>query len=157
MESWSIWNFQISWFSCGCLIFACPPFTLANNFDENLLNLCLYLNSVCLQKDWLLLQWSLLLAQISTLPHFPGDSWGSLIGQLNLFGILISICYRTSSHHLIIWLQVEAKFLIKTDVFIHHQGQFFSPDSRFVNTKTDINSHTADYLHKYTCKYILIG
>ena len=28
-------------------------------------------------------------------------------------------------------LQVEAKFLIKTDVFIHHEGQFFSPDSRF--------------------------
>ena len=28
--------------------------------------------------------------------------------------------------------KVEAEFLIKTDVFIHHQGQFFSPDSRFI-------------------------
>ena len=47
--------------------------------------------------------------------------------------MLIAACWtlRFTSHHMII-IKVEAEFLIKTDVFIHHQGQFFSPDSRFM-------------------------
>ena len=29
-------------------------------------------------------------------------------------------------------LQIESLFLMKTDIFIHHLGQFFSPDSRWL-------------------------
>ena len=53
-------------------------------------------------------------------------------------------------------MKVEAEFLIKTDVFIHHQGQFFSPDSRFVYTTTDTNTHRNTYTNTHTYTHIQI-
>ena len=55
-------------------------------------------------------------------------------------------------------MKVEAEFLIKTDVFIHHQGQFFSPDSRFILSLTllifcSFFQIHKKYISKYTNKY----